>query len=94
MATTSKSEASWTEVNSNTLPDAIRTLYADYVDQQEEANKARKSFEDKFIGLFNIPKGKRVLVGYRFGKLSVAVVEDTRKSSSALDLSALLKRTA
>jgi hypothetical protein len=92
--TSDKSTASWNEVNTNTLPEGVKTAYCDYVDAQEKANAVRKAFEDKFTALFNTPKGKRILVGYRFGKLSVAIVEDTRKSASAIDLSALLKRTA
>jgi hypothetical protein len=82
----------WTEINTRTLPVEVKTFYADYIDAQDEATKARKAFEAALLPLLKAPKGKKIAFGYKWGKLSIALVDDTGPSSKgALDLSTLLK---
>lgn len=73
------SEATWMEVDLDTLTDVQRIAYDDYKRLQRQAAQCRETFERHMADGAALPKGKRLVFGYRFGKLSVAVVNDDRK---------------
>lgn len=73
------SEAQWTEVNIASLSDLERNAYEEYKSAQRSAAALRKHFETVMNGSYKLPTGKRLVFGYRFGKLSAAIVDDDRK---------------
>lgn len=72
------SEAVWQDIDLDTLSDEQRAAYEAYKVAQRQAAALRKGFEDTMQA--GLPEGKRLAFGYRFGKLSAAVVEDDRKA--------------
>lgn len=90
-------KASWQNVNVETLPTAIREAYDDYKAAYAEMKRERDAFEAALRSALAsaTPKGKRIAIAYNFGKLSIAVVDDTSKTPStakALNLADLIKR--
>ena len=90
-------KANWQNVNVETLPSSIRDAYDNY----KEAYKAMKDERDTFETALRsalasaTPKGKRIAIAYNFGKLSIAIVDDTTPKAStakALNLADLIKR--
>lgn len=77
------SDAQWTTVDLDTLTASQRQAYDAYKVVQRQAAELRQGFEGTMQA--GIPQGKRLVFGYRFGKLSVALVEDDRKPSKAKD---------
>lgn len=96
MAKTTKSDAVWNTINTETLPTSIKDAYAGYKDAYKDMKEARLAFETLISKAIDPAKGKRVIFGYNFGKLSVAVVDDdapkSKAASSAVSLSALAMR--
>jgi hypothetical protein len=45
--------------------------------------EARNNFEQSMASAVELPEGKRLVFGYNFGKLSVAVVEDDKPKAKA-----------
>jgi len=93
MAKTS-SPATWTQIDTDSLPTPIAKQYANYKSAYVEMKAERKAFEDALIGVLSIPKGKRAVFGYNFGKLSIAIVADDTKPtkvSSAVSLASLIR---
>ena len=43
----------------------------------------RQEFETMLSNAATLPEGKRMIFGYNFGKLSVAIVDDDRKPAKA-----------
>lgn len=79
------SDAVWKQVD-------VAGLGADAVKLWEAKRKAdaaakveREAFETHVRGLVaaNVPQGKRLAMGYRFGKFSVALVEDDKPAAKA-----------
>lgn len=94
MAKTS-SPATWTQIDTDTLPTPLAKQYANYKSAYSEMKAERKAFEDALVGMLAVPAGKRAVFGYNFGKLSIAIVDDDAKakpSTSAVPLSSLIKR--
>lgn len=93
-----ETKLNWTTINTNDMPEDIDAAYRAY----QAAYKAMKAAKDHFEGELrealaaSTPKGKRVVFGYMFGKLSYALAEDDTKPqakpSSAVSLSTLIKR--
>ena len=77
------SDATWIELNSDTLPQAIGEAYAAYKDMYRAMKAQRTAFETMLAQAANVPEGKRLVFGYNFGKLSVAIVDDERKPAKA-----------
>lgn len=75
------STAVWQDIDVTTLSDAAQIAYEDYKTAQRKAASLRAEFEQTVIDGLPIPQGKRMVFGYRFGKLSAALVEDDRKAS-------------
>lgn len=91
-------QAVWVNIDETTLSDTERRLYASVKAAWRAAKEAKATFEDAMQA--NITEeGKRMIFGYRFGKLSVAIVEGEAKSErkpakGALNLSAYLAMQA
>jgi hypothetical protein len=76
-------DAVWSEINPDTLPEALMVAYADYKEQYRVMKAARLRFEENMQIAAALPQGKRMVFGYNFGKLSVAIVDDDRKPAKA-----------
>lgn len=63
----------WTEIDPGGLPEAQGALYAEYKAQYKAMRTARDAFEASLQSA--APAGKRIVVGYNFGKLSLALAE-------------------
>lgn len=95
MAKTSNTTATWTQIDTDSLPAAIAKQYANYKSAYAEMKAERKAFEDALAAMLIVPPGKRAVFGYNFGKLSIAIVDDTApkaKATSAVSLASLIKR--
>lgn len=95
MAKTSNTTATWTQIDIDSLPPALRTEYGNYKDAYAEMKQVRKEFEENLAAMLTVPTGKRAVFGYNFGKLSIAIVDDTApkaKATSAVSLASLIKR--
>lgn len=71
-------DTTWINVDQDDMSKATLKAYGDYRDLQALANEARKAFEAEFVKGQRAPAGKRFAFGYKFGKLSVALVDDDR----------------
>lgn len=74
MARTRDDNLTWTEIDASTLPTGLAAAYADYKEAQRLAASLREAFETAFneMAAPNLPRGRRYVFGYRFGKLSIA----------------------
>lgn len=76
-----KQEANWQDIDPTTLSAELQAQYEAY----KVAQRAAAELRTKFEGAVNesmaahIPEGHKLVFGYRFGKLSAAVVVDDRK---------------
>lgn len=77
------SDATWFNIDTGSLTTEQQAAYAEYKDAQRKAAALREAFEDSITASADIPQGMRMVFGYRFGKLSAALVEDDRKPSKA-----------
>lgn len=81
MAKQQRVEADWHTIDPTTLPEMARKLY----DASKEAYRVykaeRAAFEESMQA--GVPEGFRMVFGYNFGKLSVAIVPDDRKPKAA-----------
>jgi hypothetical protein len=73
------SEANWMDIDVETLDVEAQKAYGEYKAAQRKAAALREAFEATAVASLDIPQGKRMVFGYRFGKLSAALVEDDRK---------------
>lgn len=78
-----KTDAVWTELQPTSLPTEIAQAYADYKDAYKVMKDYRLAFETSLANAASLPEGKRMVFGYNFGKLSVAIVDDDRKPAKA-----------
>ena len=72
-------DAVWQDIDVTTLSAEAQIAYDDYKQAQRKAAALRAEFETAVVNGLPIPQGKRMVFGYRFGKLSAALVEDDRK---------------
>lgn len=72
-----KQEANWVNIDIDSLSGEQLDAYKTYKDAYRIMKAQREAFE-QIMGK-DIPQGQRMIFGYNFGKLSVAVVEDDRK---------------
>lgn len=75
------STAVWQDIDVTTLSVEAQVAYNEYKDAQRKAASLRAEFEQAVVNGLPIPQGKRMVFGYRFGKLSAAIVDDDRKPS-------------
>lgn len=98
MAKQAKTDAVWTTIDPTTLPVPVAKQYTCYKEAYAEMKAERKAFEDALAALSGLPgHGRRMIFGYNFGKLSVAVVdaEPAKPSASgSTSLADFLKSTA
>lgn len=78
MAKQHEVQADWREVSPDTLPTETRKLYDDYKEAQRYAASQREAFEAAMSSIAACPQGQRLAFGYRFGKLSIAVIPDDK----------------
>lgn len=74
-------DAQWFEINVDTLSTEQRGTYDAYKALYREMKAQREAFEASMQA--GVPEGSRMVFGYRFGKLSVAIVPDDRKPAKA-----------
>lgn len=72
-----KQEANWVNIEINSLSPKQQDAYEAYKAGYRAMKAQREAFEQVMSEA--IPQGQRMIFGYNFGKLSVAVVEDDRK---------------
>jgi hypothetical protein len=77
-----KSEAKWQEVDPTSLSTKAQKAYNEYKRLYREAKAARESFEEQVNDEAGLPASHRVIFGYNFGKLSMAVVEGEAKAKA------------
>lgn len=78
-----RQEANWVEINPATLGDDISGAYDTYKALYRQMKEARVAFESSMAAAAELPSGKRMVFGYNFGKLSVAIVDDDRPAPKA-----------
>lgn len=71
-------DAVWTQIDPSTLGEDIAQAYVDYKAAYTKMKNARVLFEAKMGNAAELPQGKRLVFGYNFGKLSVAIVDGER----------------
>lgn len=74
-----KVDANWVNVEIDTLGEDSLNAYNAYKAAYKRMKEYREAFEASMADKAELPEGKRLVFGYNFGKLSVAVVEDDRK---------------
>lgn len=79
-----KVAANWVELDPASLEARAAKAYAMYKDMYRKAKEARLEFEQTMQEDAGLPEGKRMIFGYNFGKLSVAVVADEGKPKKAV----------
>jgi hypothetical protein len=82
-APASPSKPEWQEIDPSTLVGALRAKYEALVSARRAAAVAKAAFEDAMNQTANPGPGLRLVFGYNFGKLSVAVVEAERAKPKA-----------
>ena len=80
-----KQELSWKQMDVATLGAEALRLYEAKWAADAVARDARKAFEAHVLTLVakQIPAGKRLAMGYNFGKFSVALADDDGKAKPA-----------
>ena len=83
----------WDSIDPASLPEDLARLYYAYQQAQSAATTARKLFESETNEAFDSGPGNRLAFGYKFGKLSVAIVPDAPRASAkpARSLAAIAK---
>ena len=80
--TSTEDKPDWANVDPNTLPATILASYNEYREAAKFAAQARTLFETAFSSAVKPAKGQRVIFGYRFGKLSIAIVTDDKPATT------------
>ena len=84
--------ASWQSLDPATLPEDLAKLYFTYRQAFDAAEKARKLFEEETNEAYDVGATNKLAFGYRFGKLSVAIVPKAAPASrSAVSLASIAK---
>ena len=76
-----KSELTWSEIDPASLPQAQADLYAAYKQAYRAMKEAREAFETSLQS--GAPHGMRIVCGYNFGKLSLALAPAEEKPARA-----------
>lgn len=80
-------KADWTTIDPESLSPEQRKAYGEYKAAYAIMKEARSGFERSMQA--GVPEGYRMVCGYNFGKLSVAVVVDdtpVKKAKAAVSL--------
>ena len=83
-----KAELEWTQLDPFTLSPDLRAKYDAYKDAARHANTLREAFERAMTVAIDPLDSEKVVFGYRFGKLSLAIApaDKPRKPSAAVSL--------
>lgn len=73
----------WQTIDPTFLPVPVAKQYERYKAAYREMKAERDSFETAMREMAPVPAGKRLVIGYNFGKLSVAIASDDAKPSPA-----------
>lgn len=76
------STLTWSEIDPATLPAHIQEAYGAYKVAYAAMKEKRQVFEQSMNDV-PLPEGKRIVCGYNFGKLSIALADDDRKPAKA-----------
>lgn len=81
-------ELDWTQLDPASLSPALRAAYDAYKEAARHAESMRKTFEASMTNAIDPMDGEKVVFGYRFGKLSLAIApaDKPRKPSAAVSL--------
>ena len=81
-------ELEWTQLDPSTLSSDLRAKYDAYRDAARHANALREAFERAMTVAIDPLDSEKVVFGYRFGKLSLAIApaDKPRKPSAAVSL--------
>jgi hypothetical protein len=82
MAKQQRTDAVWVQIDTSTLKGECASAYAEYKAAYKVAKEWKERFEIRMEQEASLPEGKRLVFGYNFGKLSVAVVDDDRKPAA------------
>jgi hypothetical protein len=85
-------KAGWQSLDIATLSDDLQAAYYAYRKAQDAANKSRLEFEAAMKAKIELPDHLRLAFGYKFGKLSVAIVRAERTRKAGLSLADLIRR--
>lgn len=88
-------EPEWTALDLDTLSPELRALHADMREAMAVASAKRKAFEAAMILAIDPLDNEKLIFGYRFGKLSVAIVPATpaKRTASAASLADFMARS-
>jgi hypothetical protein len=77
---TSSPDLVWCNVETDDIPASALELYNQYKTLQRQAAHARETFEAEFSAALNITptSATRLVFGYKFGKLSIAVAPNDK----------------
>ena len=83
-----KTELEWTQLDPASLSPDLRKAYDTYKEAARHAESLRKTFEAAMTNAIDPLEGEKVVFGYRFGKLSLAIApaDKPRKPSAAVSL--------
>ena len=83
-----KAELEWTQLDPSSLSPDLRKAYDAYRDAARHANSLREAFERAMTVAIDPLDTEKVVFGYRFGKLSLAIApaDKPRKPSAAVSL--------
>lgn len=76
-----KTDATWINIDVSTLGEQELAAYNAYKASYQAMKAAKTQFEEGLEASAKLAAGTRMIFGYNFGKLSVAVVEDDRKAA-------------
>ena len=81
-------ELEWTQLDPASLSPELRAKYDAYKEAAKAANTLREAFEAAMTIAIDPLATEKVVFGYRFGKLSLAIApaDKPRKSSAAISL--------
>jgi hypothetical protein len=84
---TSTTQLDWSEVDMDTLPESAAEAYDAYKAARKAAAEAKAEFELAFTKAARkakkLPDSKKLLFGYNFGKLSIAVTDNVEEPAKA-----------
>ena len=78
------SDPTWQNIDPASLPEDLQRHYYAYKQALDLANKARTLFETECNEAFDVGTGNRLAFGYKFGRLSVAIVRDAPRTPKGL----------
>ena len=83
-----KAELEWTQLDPASISPDLRKAYDAYKEAARHANTLREAFERAMTVAIDPLDNEKVVFGYRFGKLSLAIApaDKPRKPSAAVSL--------